>query len=356
MNWNNVVSFITRFWFFILVGAFFIIGILFSVKLEIIGIILACGWCLNYLADYLIYKAEILLANQEMKRCQHQADWNAGLIADTPAERKTLKDEYDKVRSFDWALSRNIWLKHFFYVLAAYLICMTVLFFGPGKIISWTLDELFGVGRQQIVKLTNKPMAQQGLQEMSESWSKDKRLFLQNLLIKEKGLSADEYKGVVRHKNFSLNDVIGFAKKSRLVGNDLYEEVSLYLNSLVIQSTTSTPAVTLAQKSWWQQKREEQWMLLFVIEAIFTLVLLFYVTACVVATVLQVLFSLGDEVWDQMKETFATAMAKKAGASQPAPTTAGPTAAGTPTGEIFHSVIGSTISELLVKIFLRERK
>ena len=353
MNWNNVISFITRFWFFILVGAFFLIGIIFSVKLEIIGIILACGWCLNYLVDFLIRKAEILLRNQEVKRDRHQTDWNAGNIADTPAERKALKDEYDKVRSLDWALSRNMWLKHLINAFAAYIFCLTMLFSGPGRIISWTLDELFGVGRQQIVKLTNKPMAQQGLQEMSESWSKDKKLFLQNLLIKEKGLSAEKYVNIMKHKNFSLNHVIDFAKTSNALGDDLYDEISLYLNDLVIQPTPSAPAVTLAQKSWWQQKREEQWILLFIIEIIFTLILLFYVAACLVATALQIIFSFSDEAWDQIKERLATAMAKRSGIATVAP---GATSAGTPSGEILHSIIGSTISEFLVKIFLRERR
>jgi len=99
--------------------------------------------------------------------------------------------------------------------------------------------------------------------------------------------------------------------------------------------------------------------LLCVIEIIYAITILCVVIAIIASTILQFLFSIRDEAWDQIQEKFAEAMTKKSGhegqtqAATPS-TTATPRAPLSMSGEVFSSVVGSSIADFFVKVFLRK--
>ena len=372
----------------------------FSAKLEIISLILIVGWFINRASNAQIRSYITRCRIQEQKRSIHQNDFDSNIITPTPHEIKSLKDEYDKINSLRWILSTWLWIRTTVNALTLYFVLMTVLFLGPGRIISWTFAELYEV---TLDKVTDNDVYEQVSQEVSTHWNDNKRLHLQHVLIREKNLTPEQFKNIVKHPAFNLNDIYSRVNNSPESGNPLYTTLTNYLNnkrplyqelcndkkltddqykilvthvhfdsgvikdlldksklvktdlfdylknSLDIYSPKIPKPPTLTEKTSFQQWKERQWMTLMMIEIIYSLILLGLIIGCIGSFVIELIVRFGDEAWDQIKEKIAnmtTQSDNQANTSKTSETSS-------EHGGVWQSFVGSSFAELVAKLMFR---
>lgn len=324
-----------------------------SGRLQLIAWAILFGWAISRLIYRLVLSSQLELAEQRVKRDEIENQFDTDDMPDNPGNRKIKKDVNDKVRSLDWKVERNVYLRHFVRFATGFAILLVIWSWGPGRVIPFTKNELSEVVSYNIKR---SKVAEVLKNETSKGSYRLKINRLRHVLLNERYFSINQFKTLVGCPSFEVNVVLAELKKTNLEEGNLAKHLNQHLASY---QTKQTKAPTLTKKTGMQKRKEIYWLVLMLLLPVYAFFLIILGLIGFATQVMQLAYSISDEALDQFKLIMEQRLERRGRVSPTEPAPKGSTT--TPEPEImgsgvWHSLIGSTLAELLVKLITKTRK